>query len=122
MKRYSDLEFLKLSRGRKFLYKLTSFFAAIPRAIGNFIIAIGLFFKKLGLGIANEFADIFLTFKEGDWKTRASFLVMGLGSIARGQVLRGLLFLLMEVVFIFYMVFPLLYRFIFKRNDFCNIW
>ena len=30
MKRYSDLEFLKLSKGQKFLYKLTSFFAAIP--------------------------------------------------------------------------------------------
>ena len=45
-----------------------------------------------------------MTFKEGDWKTRSSFLVMGLGSIARGQVLRGLLFLLFEIVFIFYMV------------------
>ena len=104
MKRYSDLEFLKLSKGQKFLYKLTSFFAAIPRAIGNLFLAIGRFFKNLGLGVANEFKDIFTTFKEGDWKTRASFLVMGLGSIARGQVLRGLLFLLFEIVFIFYMV------------------
>ena len=104
MKRYSDLEFLKLSKGQKFLYKLTSFFAAIPRAIGNLFLAIGRFFKNLGLGVANECKDIFTTFKEGDWKTRASFLVMGLGSIARGQVLRGLLFLLFEIVFIFYMV------------------
>jgi len=104
MKRYSDLEFLKLSKGQKFLYKLASFFVAIPRAIGKFFLAIGRFFKNLGLGIGREFADIFKTFKEGDWKTRASFLVMGLGSIARGQVLRGLIFLLFEIVFIFYMV------------------
>ena len=104
MKRYSDLEFLKLSKGQKFLYKLTSFFASIPRAVGGIFLAIGRFFRDLGLGIADEFSDIFTTFKEGDWKTRGSFLVMGLGSMARGQVLRGLLFLLFEIVFIFYMV------------------
>ena len=104
MKRYSDLEFLRLTKGQKFLYKLTSFFASIPRAIANFFLAIGRFFKNLVVGIGKEFADVFLTFKNGDWKTRTSFLVMGFGSIARGQVLRGLLFLLFEIVFIFYMI------------------
>ena len=104
MNRYSDLEFLRLSKGQKFLYKLTSFFASIPLAIANFFLAIGRFFKNFAVGIGREFADIFLTFKNGDWKTKTSYLVMGFGSIARGQVLRGLLFLLMEVVFIFYMI------------------
>ena len=104
MNRYSDLEFLRLSKRQKFLYKLTSFFASIPRAIANFFLAIGRFFKNVGVGIGKEFADLFLTFKNGDWKTKTSYLVMGFGSIARGQVLRGLLFLLMEVVFIFYMI------------------
>ena len=104
MKRYSDLEFLRLTKGQKFLYKLTSFFASIPRAIANFFLAIGRFFKNLVVGIGKEFADVFLTFKNGDGKTKTSFLIMGFGSIARGQVLRGLLFLLFEVVFIFYMI------------------
>ncbi|MBQ6348435.1 MAG: ABC transporter permease subunit [Clostridia bacterium] len=45
-----------------------------------------------------------MTFVNGDWKTKLSYLVMGFGNIARGQVLRGLLFLLFEVVFIGYMV------------------
>ena len=40
----------------------------------------------------------------GDWETKLSYLVMGFGSISRGQILRGILFLLFEVVFIFYMV------------------
>ena len=106
MKRYSDLEYLRLSKGQKFLYKLTSFFAAIPRGMWNLVLSIGRFFKNLGLGIGREFSDIYLTFKNGDWKTRSSFLVMGFGSIARGQILRGLLFLLFEIVFIFYMVVP----------------
>ena len=91
MKRYSDMEFLRLSKGQKFLYKLTSFFASIPRAIGRLFAAIGLFFKNLGLGIGREFADICTTFVKGDWKTKISYVVMGFGSIARGQVLRGLL-------------------------------
>ncbi len=104
MKRYSDLEFLRLSKGEKFLYKLSSFFLSIPRAVGRFFLGIWNFIKKIGLAVGGEISDILLTFKNGDWKTRGSYLVMGLGSIARGQVLRGLLFLLFEIVFIFYMV------------------
>ena len=104
MKRYSDLEYLRLSKGQKFLYKLESFFAAIPRKLLNLILAIGRFFKNIGLGIAKEAKDIITTFTQGDWKTKTSYLVMGFGSIARGQILRGILFLLFEVVFIFYMV------------------
>ncbi len=104
MKQYSDLEFLKLSKGKKFLYKLASFFASIPRGIANFFRKIGLFFKKIGLGLAGEAKDIALTFKEGDYKTKLSFIIMGFGCIMRGQILRGLMFLLLEAVFIFYMV------------------
>ena len=104
MKKYSDLEFLKLSKGQKFLYKLGSFFAAIPRAIGRFLLAIVNFIKNIFITIGKELADLVATFKNGDWKTRGSYLVMGLGNIARGQVLRGVLFLLFELVFIFYMV------------------
>ena len=106
MNRYSDLEYLRLSKGQKFAYNFTSFFAGIPQALKNAGIGIGRFFKKIGLAIGGEFSDLFRTFREGDWKTKSSYLVMGLGSIARGQILRGLLFLLFEIVFIVYMVLP----------------
>ena len=104
MKRYSDLEFLRLSKWEKFRYKLLCFFAAIPRALKNAGVGIGRFFKNAALGIGREFKDIWLTFKEGDWKTKTSYLVMGFGCLARGQILRGLLFLLFEIVFIVYMI------------------
>ena len=104
MKKYTDLEYLQLSKWERFRYKFLSFFAAIPVAIWNLFKGIGGFFKKVGLGVANEAKDIWTTFVEGDWKTKLSYLVMGFGCIARGQVLRGLLFLLFEVVFIGYMV------------------
>ena len=105
MKRYTDMEYLRLSKGRKLLYKIAAFFCAIPRALKNgalgIVRAIVNFFKSVGL----EFADIFNTFVHGDWKTKLSYLFMGFGNIARGQILRGLLFLLFEGVFIFYMIF-----------------
>ena len=105
MKKYSDLEFLKLPKWHRFLYTLVCLIVGIPTGIWNGLKnlyrAVVKFFGKIG----NEFIDIFVTFKEGDWKTRVSYFVMGFGSIARGQVLRGVMFLLMEVVFIVYMIF-----------------
>ena len=109
MKKYSDLEYLRLSKWNKFTYRFLSFFASIPVAIWNGIKNIGLWFKKAGLTIAGEAKDIVQTFIEGDWKTKLSYLVMGFGNIARGQVLRGLLFLLFEVVFIGYMILTGIY-------------
>ena len=104
MKKYSDLEFLRLSKWQKFVYKFLSFFAAIPKAILNFFVGIGKGIAKFFAAIGRELADVVTPFVKGDWKTKASYVVMGFGSIARGQVLRGLLFLLFEVVFIGYMI------------------
>ena len=103
MKQYSDLEYLQLSKGQKLGYRVASFFTNIPTAIWNFIKRIGGGLKAAGLGIVNEAKDIVQTFAEGDWKTKLSYLFMGFGCLARGQILRGLLFLLFEAVFILYM-------------------
>ena len=105
MKLYSDLEYLRLSKGQKFLYNVACFFAAIPRWFAKIGIAIGRFFKNLFVGIGKELKDVVTTFVHGDWKTKISYVVMGFGNIARGQILRGLLFLAFEAVFIFYMFF-----------------
>ena len=106
MKRLTDLEYLMLPKWNKFWYKFIMFFVDIPANLWNGIKGIGgsiaSFFKAIG----RELADIGKTFAEGDWKTKTSFLVMGFGNIARGQILRGVLFLIFEVVFIWYMITP----------------
>ena len=104
MKRYSDLEYLKLSKGRKFTYRLQSFFAAIPRAIAHGVQTLGRKIGGAGRGIGKGAAELCGTFVHGDWKTKISYLIMGFGNIARGQILRGLLFLLFEAVFLWYMI------------------
>ena len=105
MKQYTDLELLKLSKPKRAGYKFKLFFASIPGKFKNLFVKIGRFFKNLGLGIVHWFRDIGLTFVHGDWKTKVSYFIMGFGNIARKQVLRGLLFLFFEVIFILYMIY-----------------
>ena len=100
-----EMEYLKLSKGKKFLFRLLSFFKAIPKKIGNGFLGIGRFFKNFFLGIGRGCKDIVTTFVNGDWKTKISYVIMGFGNITRGQILRGVLFLLFELVFLYYMIF-----------------
>lgn len=104
MDKKSDLEYLRLSKWQKFLYRLVSFFTGIPGWFAGLGKSIGGFFKSVGLAIAGEFSDLVGTFVKGDWKTRVSYVIMGFGSCMRGQVLRGVMFFIFEAVFIFYMV------------------
>lgn len=106
MKRLTDLEYLKLNKFQAFLYKLLLFFFSIPKALLNLGKGILRFFVKCGLGIKNEFLDIVTTFTKGNWAVKLSFLIFGFGNFYYGQILRGLLFLVFEVVFIAYMILP----------------
>ncbi len=61
--------------------------------------AIGSFFAALGRGLK----EIGVTFVEGDFKTKISYLIFGFGPILRGQFLIGIALLLLEVAFFWYM-------------------
>ena len=104
MKQLTDLEYLRLPKGKRLLHRVGHFFASIPRGIVNGLVSLGRGIKKAAVSLRDDIADIITTFREGDWSAKASFLVMGTGNIAHGQWLRGLLFLLFEVVFIVYMI------------------
>ena len=106
MKKYSGLEYLQLTKLQRFGYKFIAFFCAIPLWFKNLGIKIWKQLKRFGLFVANDTVDLVNTFKNGDWKTRLSYLIMGFGSVARGQVLRGILFFIFEAVFIVYMCLP----------------
>ena len=61
---------------------------------------IGKFFS----GVGYDLKEIGLTFTQGDWKTKLSYLIMGFGPLLRKQFLRGIAFLAAEVFFILYLV------------------
>ncbi len=106
MKKLTDLQYLKLNGFQKFGYNLANFFASIPGWLVKLGIAIWNLIKNFGLWIKNDVVDTFLTFKKGDWKIKLSFLIMGLGNLVNGQVMRGVLFLVFEIIFFVYMFVP----------------
>ena len=100
------MEYLKLTKLQAFWYNLKLFFCAIPQWFKNAGLAIVAFFVKCGCAIRDEFLDIVHTFTQGNWAVKLSFLFFGFGNLYYGQIMRGLLFLLFEVVFIAYMFLP----------------
>lgn len=99
----NDLEMLKKTKLQRFGIKFVAFFKSLPAKFKKLGLSIWAFLKKFFWGFVNFFKDIGLTFIHGDWKTKVSYLVMGFGSVMRGQWLRGILFFIFEVVFIVYM-------------------
>ena len=53
----------------------------------------------------NEIKNLYNAVKYGSYKTRLSFLVMGFGQIAEGQIAKGLLYLVTQTVFLLFMIF-----------------
>lgn len=106
MKKLSDLEYLKLSKLQRMWYNMLMFFCSIPgkivglfKKLGNGIVGLGRSIKELFVGIGTTFA-------KGNWAVKLSFLILGAGNLYYGQILRGLFFLLFEVIFLGYMFVP----------------
>ncbi len=55
------------------------------------------FFVKLWLGIKNGITNFFRTFIEGSVGTKLSHLIFGAGNLYRGQIIKGLIFLAIQV-------------------------
>ncbi len=106
MKKLTRSEYFKLNAVQKLLYNIYCFFCAIPPILAGIGKAIWGGIKGFCKGIKNEVVDTIKTFGQGTWQTKVSYLIMGFGNLSRGQILRGLLFLVAEVAFIFYMVGP----------------
>lgn len=100
----ADLEYLSLSGGQRFLYKLNKgfkafgigfvkFFKNIPHMLWNLL-------KRLGLFLYSPIEY----FRYGDWKTRVSFVICGFAHITNKHYFRGILFFLYEVAFLLFMI------------------
>ena len=107
MKKLSDLEYLKLGKPQRMWYNFLMFLCAIPRFFVNLGKGICKAVVKFFLKIKDGACDIGYTFAKGNWAVKLSFVIFGMGNLYYGQILRGLLFLLFELIFIFYMFIPL---------------
>ncbi len=61
--------------------------------------------RKKNARKSNIGKNLILAFKKGSYFTKLSFLVMGFGQIARGQIGKGIFYLLTQLVFVLYLLF-----------------
>ena len=54
--------------------------------------------------LGKDLKEIGATFVQGDWKTKLSFILLGIGPLLRGQIVKGLAFLACEAAFLAYMI------------------
>ena len=59
---------------------------------------------SFGTALGKNFKEIGTTFKDGDWKTRLSYVVFGFGPLMRGQIVKGITYLALEFLFFLYMI------------------
>ena len=98
------IEYMKLNPFQRFWHNFSNGLKAFPKKLAGFFIAIGRFFVNFFVGISKAVAGYFVRFFKGDWAVKISYAVMGFGNIVRGQIVKGLLFLAVEVGYIFYMI------------------
>ena len=106
MKKLNSLEYLKLSKPQALWYDVRLFLSAIPGWFVSLFVKLFNIIKGFLIGVKDEVLDIGNTFKKGNWAVKLSFLVFGLGNLYYGQILRGILVLVFEIVFVVYMVIP----------------
>lgn len=100
--KYSYLEYVALPVYQQIFYKFYRFLWFLIWAVYDL-------FKGLGLSVFNFFKKVVITIKKmavalryGDWATKLSFLFVGTSYIKRGQIVKGILMIALEIVFILY--------------------
>jgi len=98
------LDYVQMTKGQRFAYRIKSFFTGIPGAIKKFFAIVGAIIKKFFLGLGHFFQNYGGRFVKGDIGTKLSYVIMGAGSMIHGQFMKGLIFLATEVGYIYFMI------------------
>ena len=99
------VEYKQLNPFQRFAHNFKKFILNIPHALASFFKAIGHAFVSFFTGIGKGFKNYGVTFVKGDWATKLSYLIFGLGDIHKGKYYKGILFFLTEVLYALYMIF-----------------
>ena len=100
----TTLKYLSLTKSQRFVTNVGSFFKNFFKGIGRFFKGIPHRFYMLGRKIAHPFEVLADAWKKGSWQVRLNFLVFGFYQLLHKEVARGILYLLFEIVFIWFMI------------------
>ena len=98
-----DLGYYKMTPAQRIIHKISDFFKNFGKGFVNFFKRIFLAVIGFFIGIGRSCKEFVQNFIYGDAITKSSHLVMGLGHLCRGQIVRGVVYLLLEVGFVLYM-------------------
>ena len=105
----STLDFKQFHRPwyLRLLYAVGGYFKNVGLMLWGVIKAIPKKLLALLFAIENCLKGLWFRFVKGDWRTKGSYLIMGFGCFTRSpkQIVKGLLLLALQVLFILFMVF-----------------
>lgn len=114
-----DLNYFKLPWYKKILYKISHFFKGIGKGFINFWISLAKGFLEIIKKIGKSIKNFGISFYKGNIVTKLSYIFLGLGHIFRGQIVRGIIYFVLEIGFIaFMMLFGENYLSMFFKNIF----
>lgn len=100
-----DYEIYKYSTFKRILIRIEKFLKNLGLSIINFFNSIGKLVLALILNVYKGIKNLINNFTNGNIVTKISYVILGFGHIIRHQVIRGLIFLVLEIGFICYMIF-----------------
>lgn len=98
------LDYVQMTKPKRFAYKVKSFFFGIPGSCMRGAAFIGDGIKKFFTGIVRGFVGYGNRFAKGDAGVKASYLIMGAGNLTHGEIPKGILYLLLEILYFVYMI------------------
>ena len=99
-----DLGYYRMTPWQRLVYKISNFFKNFGKGFAGFFVRIYKAIIGFFVGIGHSFKEFALNFWHGDALTKSSHAIIGLGHIFRGQIVRGIVYLLLEVAFVLYMI------------------
>lgn len=99
------IDYMQLNPFQRFWYNFSNAMKAFPGKLKNFFVAIGVLIVKFFKGIGKAVVGYVSRFIKGDWAVKISYIIMGFGNMVKGQIIKGLLFLGIQIAFIAYFVF-----------------
>ncbi len=99
------VEYKQLNPLQRFAFNFKKFFKNLPGALSRFFKGLGLAIVHFFVGIGKGFKNYGTTFVKGDWATKLSYFVFGAGDFHKGKYYKGILFFLVEVLYVLFMVF-----------------
>ncbi len=100
----TTIKYLSLSKPERFLVKFLDFFKNFGKGFVNFFKGLPSKFMKLWNKICTPFRVIGDAWRKGSWGVRTNFLVFGFYQLTHHEIVRGVLYLLYEIVFILFMI------------------